>query len=91
VVRIDWQNDPTAPMPCRVVNLDTGEVLSPCAMADEETGEYIRYAQPFQIDQKTKLVKTERGKARIRIEVLPPLPQNFASHFGATSVCEDRA
>ena len=69
-MRCDWVNDPTAPVPCQVIDLDTGETLSPCAFADEETGEYVAYIQPWTIDKTTGKMMTWRGKARIRIEVL---------------------
>ena len=76
-MRCDWQNDPNAPTPCHVINLDTGDVLSPCAMADEETGEYSIYV----IAKNGKFVtsaKVEFGKARIKIQQgLPPLKVNL--------------
>lgn len=41
-MRFDWINDKSAP-PCRVINLDTGEHITFCFLADEETGEFGRY------------------------------------------------
>jgi len=73
-MRIDWAHDPNAPTPCRVVNTETGEVLSPCVLADEETGEYVRVVLDAQgrieIDSSTRLVKVTRGFAPLRIEML---------------------
>ena len=66
-MRCDWQNNENAPRPCYVVNLETAEVISPCAMADEETGDYIRYEHPFRVDEKTGRVVTIKGNARIKI------------------------
>ena len=74
-MRIDWRTDKNAPAPCRVIRTDTGECLSPCAMADEETGEYERYdvaetlpdgCLHFNLDPQG-LVKTVRGVAPLKI------------------------
>lgn len=79
-MRCDWRNDLNAPRPCHVVNLETGEILSPCAMADEETGEYERYdcsvtdrgTLKFNCDPITHLIKTISGIARVEIRSGPP-------------------
>lgn len=73
-MRIDWRTDKNAPY-CRCYNLDTGECLSPCAMADEENGVAERYVveplpdgrHKWLIDPKTKRVKTEMVYGRISI------------------------
>src|SRR5262245_3207194 len=70
-MRCDWRKDPLATYPCSVINLDTGECLSPCAMADDETGEYERYV----LDQNTgrfllnadKMATTIKGVCRLVI------------------------
>lgn len=72
-MRCDWANDRNAPAPCRVVRTDTGEVISPCALADEETGEFIRYIRKdgkFVLDASGQFTLTEKGIAPLRIEVL---------------------
>lgn len=66
-MRYDWQNDPLAPVPCRVIDLDTGEALSPCAMADEETGEYDRWQVNKQGMIEPVIIS---GKARLKVIVL---------------------
>lgn len=72
-MRYDWKNDTLAHRPCRVHNLDTGEVIRDCQMADEETGEYVQYLREngkLVIDEQTKGAQTVKGKARLRVERL---------------------
>lgn len=76
-MRCDWVNDKNAPVPCHVVNLDTGKVLSPCAMADDDTGKYERYdydpiTRKCGLDPTTGKVRIIRGKGRIEIRQGPP-------------------
>lgn len=77
-MRCDWRKDRSAPWPCRVIDEETNEVLSLCAMADEETGEYEKYVTEVGQDGKTIFiigddgrVKTVTKKSKIRIEMLP--------------------
>ena len=68
-MRCDWRNDPTCPR-ARVINLDTGQQIFPCAMADEETGEYERYSRNEQGEWSIGAdgrVATEKGHGRIEI------------------------
>lgn len=72
-MRIDWGNDRNAP-PARVVDLDTGEHIALCMMADEETGEYVQYAYDGEKwhladDGRVRLIP---GRARIEIQPLGP-------------------
>jgi hypothetical protein len=62
----------------RTIDLDTGRQIELCVMADEEAGEYEQYVhtkdargQPvFDLDPRTKRVRTVRGKARVEIQLL---------------------
>ncbi len=72
-MRIDWRHDDNAPY-CRVMNLDTGEQILRCAMADEETGEYEQWAHDgdkWLLDA-TFSIYTIKGKCRL--EIVPLLP-----------------
>lgn len=72
-MRIDWRNDHNAPR-CRTIDLDTGEILSPCAMADEEAGIVERYLivdgiWQIGVDGRVATV-TERRRVRIERPIL---------------------
>jgi hypothetical protein len=72
-VRCDWQTDLDAPIPCRVIDLDTGKQITFCAMADEETGEYVQYMRDsgkYVFDPETGQVKKHHGHARLKIQIL---------------------
>lgn len=74
-MRIDYRGKGLTPMPrCQVTNLDTGERITPIAMADDQTGEFVRYVTRadgiFVIEPQTKRVLTESGRARLKIELL---------------------
>ncbi len=89
-MRCDWRNDPNAPM-ARIIDLDTGEVIRFCAMADEETGEYEQYrfaGGKLIVDPLRRCVLTVRGKARLKIEVLDSCPALSSVEAGPiSSVC----
>ena len=89
-MRIDWRSDLNAP-PCRVIDLDTGEQILYCVMADEETGEYERYQTSirdgkvhFAVDDKHRLV-TVNGKSRLQIVLLLPGEPYLTPSFAARS------
>jgi hypothetical protein len=73
-MRCDWANDPDAPRPCRVIDLDTGEQLTYCAFADEETGEYRRWRTTadgqMYTDPATHRPELLSGRCRLQIQVL---------------------
>lgn len=77
-MRFDYRDDGKI-LPFRIFktyDADTGELLSPCVFADEETGEYERFVKKdgkFMSDPVTKKLLTQKGKCRLRIvDVTPP-------------------
>jgi len=72
-MRIDWRADPNAPR-CRVINRDTGKQIVHCAMADEETGEFIQW----KTDATNQLVIENKRPVlvpgRANLEIVPLLP-----------------
>ena len=79
--------------PCRVIDLEAGKQIPFCRMADEETGEYVRYdvrqganGERRWIIGPDGRVATIAGKTRLRIELLAPGEPYFLPKTAQTEV-----
>jgi len=70
-MRIDLRAPDYKRGPYKVLDLDTGAEITHCLFADEETGEYLRWAfdddQICLVDPKSGEPQKEHGDARLRI------------------------